>query len=158
MLPRISVSIPAADMAKLETAIGTLKTVLTPYLYPLTPEERQDVVKMGDRSVAFLTKVEEYGAATPAFVPAFVRFPDLQEDIKATADLGTLLRPLQQLVTDLESTMMQTGGEAYLDALSIYRNIQSAAKANAPGAQAAYEDLKVRFAKQPKPADKKAGA
>jgi hypothetical protein len=146
----ISVVLPAAVKQKVADALRTLQQELTPYLHPLTPEQRQAIVKLGDRSVAFMQDIEKYGAATPGFVPAFVNFADLQEDVRATADLADILRPLQQLTTDVESTMMQTGGEAYTDALVVYRNIQSAAKNNMPGAQAAYEALKVRFAKSSK--------
>ncbi|MCB2409114.1 hypothetical protein [Hymenobacter lucidus] len=150
MLNRISVVIPAAVKAKIDAALATIQQELTPYLHPLTPEQRQEVPKMGDRSVAFMQKIEEYGTATPGFVPSFVDLPGLREDVQATTDLGTILRPLQQLTTDVESTMMQTGGEAYTDALAVYRNIQSAARANAPGAQAAHDALKERFASQGK--------
>lgn len=150
MQNRISVTIPAASKKKIDEALAVLQQELTPYLYPLTPEQRQTLIKMGDRSLGFMKKIEEYGAASPSLVPSFVDFQALQEDIRATNDLGSILRPLQQLATDVESTMMQTGGEAYTDGLVVYRNIQSAAKANVPGAQAAYEELKDRFAGQGK--------
>ncbi|MBD2716504.1 hypothetical protein KBK19_15790 [Microvirga sp. STR05] len=150
MLNRISVTIPADVKQKVDDAIALIKEEMTPYLHPLTPDERQGIVKMGDRSLGFMTKIDEYGTATPGFVPSFVDFKEMKLDIKATNDLASFFRPLQQLSTDIESTMMQTGGEAYTDALVVYRNIQSAAKANMPGAQAAYEELKGRFAKQPK--------
>lgn len=100
-----------------------------------------------------MTKIDEYGTATPSFVPAFVDFKEMKLDIKATSDLAGFFRPLQQLATDTESTMMQTGGEAYTDALVVYRNIQSAARSKVPGAQVAYDELKARFAKQPKKED-----
>jgi len=145
---RISITIPADAKQKIEAAIATLNQELAPYLRPLTPDQRQDIVKMGDRSVAFMEKIEEYGLATPTFVPAFVDFQALREDVQATRDLSSILRPLVQLTTDVESTMMQAGGEAYTDGLVVYRNIQSAAKSNVPGAQAAYDDLKPRFAGQ----------
>ncbi|TGE23687.1 hypothetical protein E5K00_00300 [Hymenobacter aquaticus] len=152
MLNRISVILPADVKSKVEAALATMQRELAPYLHPLTAEQRQEITKMGDRSVAFMQKIEEYATATPSFVPSFVSLSDLRDDVQATADLGSVLRPLQQLTTDLESTMMQTGGEAYSDALAVYRNIQSAAKANAPGAQAAHDELKQRFASQGKKA------
>ncbi|PJJ61229.1 hypothetical protein [Hymenobacter chitinivorans] len=148
MLNRISVTIPADVKKRVEAAFAIIQQELTPYLHPLTPEQRQEIPKMGDKSVAFMQKIEEYATATAGFVPAFVSLPDLRADIQATADLGDILRPLQQVTTDLESTMMQTGGEAYTDALAVYRTIQSAAKANVPGAQVAQDELKQRFAGQ----------
>ena len=157
MRNRISVVIPAAVKQRVVDALKTIQQDLTPYLHPLTPEERQGIVKMGDKSVAFMEDIRDYGTATPGFVPSFIDFPSLKEDLVATADLDDILRPLQQLTTDVESTQMQTGGEAYTDALVVYRNIQSAAKSNAPGAQAAVEKLRVRFVgqgKEKKPAAK----
>ncbi|SHJ62529.1 hypothetical protein SAMN02745146_3568 [Hymenobacter daecheongensis DSM 21074] len=150
MTNRIAVVIPAAVQQKVADALLLIRQELNPYMYPLTPEQRQSIVKMGDRSVAFMEQIEEYGTATPGFVPSFIDFEALKEDVKATADLDAILRPLLQLVADVESTQMQTGGEGYTDALVVYRNIQSAAKANIPGAQAAYDELKKRFAGQGK--------
>ncbi|GAA3923145.1 hypothetical protein [Hymenobacter algoricola] len=148
MSNRISVVLPAAVKQKVADALTLIRQELTPYLHPLTPEQRQGIVKMGDRSLGFMEDIQDYGTTSPAFVPAFVDFAALKEDVQATTDLDNILRPLQQLTTDVESTQMQTGGEAYTDALVVYRNIQSAAKSNVPGAQAAVEKLKVRFASQ----------
>jgi hypothetical protein len=150
MSNRISVVLPAAVKQKVADALTLIRQELTPYLRPLTPEERQGIVKMGDRSVAFMEDIRDYGTATPGFVPAFIDFAALKEDLLATTDLDAILRPLEQLATDVESTRMQTGGEAYADALAVYRNIQSAAKNNMPGAQAAVDKLKVRFVGQGK--------
>ena len=54
------------------------------------------------------------------------------------------------------STVMVAGSEAYTNSLTVYANIKFLAKNKQPGAQAAYDDLSVRFAGQGPSAKKKA--
>ena len=53
---------------------------------------------------------------------------------------------------------MTAGSEAYSNSLTIYTNIKFLAKNKQPGAQAAFDDLKVRFAGQGTPNKEKAKA
>ncbi len=44
-------------------------------------------------------------------------------------------------------TVMETGGESYVNALSYYNSVKQATKMNVPGAKSIYEDLRKRFEK-----------
>jgi uncharacterized protein (DUF1786 family) len=57
----ISVSIPDTDLSEIKGAITTLNTKLMPYLKTLSVQDRQEMAKMGDKTVAFVQKALEYG-------------------------------------------------------------------------------------------------
>ena len=103
------------------------------------------MLRMADKTVAFVTKTTDYATSTPAFVPPFVDLAELRQDTAGMAALTPLRQQLDQLALDLDSTVMVAGSEAYANALTVYGNIKFLAKNEQPVAQAAYDDLSVRF-------------
>jgi hypothetical protein len=141
--------IPAAVLQQAQQHLDALKTLLGPYLISLTPEERKTLPRMADKTVAFVTKTADYATTTPAFVPPFVELAELTQDATGVAALTPLRQQLEQLALDTDSTVMVAGSEAYATALTVYANIKFLAKNKQPGAQAAYDDLSVRFPGRP---------
>jgi hypothetical protein len=141
----IAVSIPEADLAEIRGAITLLRTKLAPHLKSLTPQDRQELPKMGDRTIGFVQKAFEYGTRHGELAPGFLDFEALEIDVKAVELLRELsmgLDPLNQALTD---SLTLSGSEAYQGALLFYGNVKAAAKAKAPEAQAIYDDLSSRF-------------
>ncbi len=137
--------IPAADVAKIQTHLDAIKGLMKPYLLSLTPDERRTMLRMADKTVAFVTKTSDYATSNPAFVPPFVDLAELKQDVAGMATLTPLRQQFEQLSLDLDSTIMVAGSEAYSNALTVYNNIKFLAKNKQPGAQAAYDDLSQRF-------------
>lgn len=141
--------IPAPVLAQVQQSLDVIKAALQPYLISLTPEERKTMLRMADKTVAFVQKTTEYATNNASFVPAFVDFEDMKQDVAGVAALTPLRQQLEQLATDTESTVMVAGGEAYANALTVYNNIKFLAHNKQPGAQAAYDDLRQRFPGRP---------
>ncbi len=116
----------------------------------LTAEQRGDIPKMGDATIPFVEKVLDYAQSNPEFTPAYMNVGDLKIDFEAVKDLNTIYRPLLQLQDSLNDSIMLSGSEAYIVALSYYNSVKMGAKMNIPGAKAIYDDLKKRFAKSPR--------
>ena len=119
--------------------------MLRPYTSALTPRQRQNLLKMGDQTLAFVLKARDYARLDPSFVPGFVDMPEFESDAAALDGLAPLHQLLEALALDTDSTMMLAGSDAYAVALIIYNNIKFLARNNQPGAQAAYDDLSQRF-------------
>jgi hypothetical protein len=142
-------NLPANVITDVQGHIDAIKASLASYLLSLTPDERKSMLRMGDKTVAFVTKTTEYATNSPAFVPAFVDVAELKQDSAGMVALTPLRQQLDQLALDLDSTIMVAGSEAYGNALAVYGNIKYLAKNKQPGAQAAYDELKVRFPANP---------
>jgi hypothetical protein len=111
----------------------------------LTQAQRQGLPKMKDKTTNFVSKALDYAEANPQFAPTYLDIPGLHIDVEAVNILNSLFRPLEQIYTALDDSIMQSGSEAYVAALSFYNAIKQAAKNNVPGAQPIYDDLKKRF-------------
>ena len=142
---QITDAIPAAKLAEALDHLQKARTVLAPYLHPLTPDESKNIVKMGDKSVGFMTKLLDYAAATPAFVPGFISYDELKQDVGVATALTPLEQLAEQLALDLNSTVMVAGSEGISQASPVYQNIKFLAQQHQPGAQAAYDDLSQRW-------------
>lgn len=149
MSNQITAAIPPADLTKALDLLKQARAVLAPYLHPLTPDERKNIVKMGDKSVGFMQKLLDYAGNSPSFVPGFVNFDDLKQDVGVATDLAPLEQFAAQLALDLDSTVMLAGSEGMSMASPVYQNIKFLAGQSQPGAQAAYDDLSQRFPGRP---------
>lgn len=143
----INIEIPAEDLKKMLEAVNTLKTLTEKYLIALTPTERKGKLKMGDKSIPFVEKVLEYTKSNPKFIAEFMDVKALENDFKAVLELSNLLRPIDQLASGFNDTILLAGGEALSNALIYYNTVKQAAKNNVPGAKVIYEDLKKRYEK-----------
>jgi hypothetical protein len=141
----IAVKIPADELKQATDAINLAKNILDKYLIALTPQERKQKLKMGDKSIPFVEKVIEYTKTNPKFVADFMDVPNLELDFQAVIDLSTLLRPIEQVSSGLNDTILLSGGEALSNALIYYNTVKQASKNNVPDAKTVYEDLKKRF-------------
>jgi hypothetical protein len=121
------------------------------YLYPLTSDDRQSVLKMGDKSLPFVEKTSELAKANPQFCPSYFNLDDLNIDLADVVNLRVLLNRLQQLTREVEDTIMLAGSEAYTQALSFYNAVKQAARDNVPGAEILLEELQKRFVKTGRP-------
>ena len=139
--------IPAAVLAGALANIRAARAALAPYLHPLTTQQRQDLPKMGDKSLAFVTKMAEYTQSLPQLMPSYLDAPGLVIDAATSNDLRIIFQETDGLALDLDSTRMVAGSEGYTAALMGYGALQSAAKDRQPGAQAAVAELAPRFAR-----------
>ena len=141
----IAVSIPEVDLAEIRASFVTLRTKLLPHLTTLSPQERQELPKMGDKTVAFVQKALEYGMQNPPLVPSFLDLEAMAKDAKAVQTLRELAQTLNPITEALNDSMTLSGSEAYQGALIFYGSIKGAAKAKAPNATTIYNDLAARF-------------
>ena len=143
--------IPAPVLQDVQQHLDAIRAALAPYLVSLTPDERRTMLRMADKTVAFVQKTNDYATNNASFVPPFVDLAELKQDVAGLTALTPLHQQLEQLALDVDSTMMTAGSEAYANSLTIYNNIKFLAKNKQPGAQTAYDDLSARFAGQGKP-------
>ena len=134
--------IPPADLAKALDYVQQAAALLQPYLTSLTPDERQNMLKMGPASVDFVTKARRYADQNPAFRPAYLAYTELVADADALAGFAPLHQLLASLSLDTDSTIMTAGSDAYQEALQVYNYVKILAQNATPGAQAAYDDLR----------------
>lgn len=146
---QIALSIPEAELASIREALARLNALLVPHLARLTPQDRQEIPKMGDRTVGFVLKALDYARLNPELVPSFLDVGDLVVDLEAVRVLREFQRTLAPLVEALDDSILLSGSEAYQAALVFYTNVKTAARANQRNAAVVYDDLSSQFPGRP---------
>jgi hypothetical protein len=147
MKDRLKVQMDVAELAQIKEQLSTIALTLNQHLIALTPQERQNLPKMSDGTLPFVSKVLDYSITDSQFVPPYVDANEMYRDFKAVEDLTPLLREVEKLSNNLTDTITLAGSEAYVTALAFYNSVKLGAKLDVPNAKTVYEDLRVRFEK-----------
>ncbi|NTW48932.1 MAG: hypothetical protein HGB19_04215 [Chlorobiales bacterium] len=139
----ISAALVAADLTAIRTSLDAINAKL-PFLITLTPAERKKLVKMGDKSVAFvqqcLQAVKDNGALMPAGFPV----TEFDKDVKLSTDLLSIHTQVSQLAEKLDDTLLAVGNEAMNQSLQVYGQVKLAAK-RSPGMKTLADQLGARY-------------
>jgi hypothetical protein len=138
-------AIPEVAITQAHGQISAVIQQLQQYTIALTPHERQIMLQMGDKSLAFVEKAHDYAVDNPTLTPSYLDMASFDVDFADAHGLWSLLTLIRQLEEAVEDTVMAAGSEAFHAALAFYHNVQAAAKDDVPGAKAICEDLKTRF-------------
>jgi len=141
----VSITIPPADKTAIEGALNTLKEKLQPFLIALTADEKRALPKVNDKSIPFMEKTLSYLNTNPKFAPAYIDAAELAKDVTASGTLLGFLRPLQQLISELDDTIAEATGEAYISCLAYYQSVRRATEIGVLEAKPIYDDLSKRF-------------
>ena len=141
----VNSNIPINELNDVINILGTAIAKLTPYLQDLSPNGRQEILKLGDKSLAFVQKALENGQLYPSLVPQHLDIAAFAACMEAVHSFRTLLQILKPIIDSMEDTSMIMGSESYQYALMLYGNIRNAAKANVPKAGTIYAELSERF-------------
>ncbi len=143
----VSIKITEEELTRADGAVKAIEEVLKPHLVALKPGERREIPKMNDKTVPFVEKVMDYAKSDPQFAPAYLNIDELKIDIDSVSDLTKICRPVEQLLKNLNDTIMLAGSEAFVASLAYYNSVKQATKMNIPGAKTIYDDLSKRFGK-----------
>jgi hypothetical protein len=138
-------AIPQDVLAQAWTKINEVKTLLAPYIIALTPSERHELPKMGEKTVSFVEKAYDFAQQNPNLVPLYLDMTAFSTDFEDAHGLWNLVNSIRQLEENTSDTEMTAGSEAYQAALVFYKSVKMAAAQDIPGAKAVYEELKPRF-------------
>ena len=120
-------------------------TALLPFVINLSAEERQQVPKMGDKSIAFVEKALELAATNAELVPPYLNIEELGIDLQLSKQLLPIEMALASLSEKVSDTQMAAGSDAYTASLIFYNTMKGAVRAGVPGIDSAVSELKQRF-------------
>ncbi|MBE9208435.1 hypothetical protein IQ244_18240 [Nostoc sp. LEGE 06077] len=144
---RISANLTTADRDAVMQAIATIKEKL-PFLIDLTTEDRRTIVKMGDKSRAFVSKALEVATQNPNFLPRSFDIEEMRRDLALYEALYPVLLSLTQLQELVDDTCMASGSEAYTAALAVYNYAK--ASGDVAGLDSVIDEMGRRFTRRTK--------
>ncbi len=147
---KVQFNITEEDLAAINGSIATLQTKLLPHLATLSPGERKELPKMGNKSVSFVLKTNEYCKQNPDMVPPFLDAEVLDSNVDVFEKARTFYQLLSQITDLLWGTMLLAGSEAYSASLLFYNSVKSAKRSKIQKAETILADLAARFPKRSK--------
>ena len=139
----ITASLSPQDIQEVKAALQKVQQKL-PFLITLSTEERRKLVKMGDKSLAFVNNSVTAAQSNPEILPATFDVEELVRDYQLAAVLTELLISIQQLTEQVDDTLMAVGSEAMTGSLTVYDYVKTASK-KTPGLKSVAEQLGERF-------------
>lgn len=147
---KVQFNISEADLAAINGSIETLRTKILPHLPTLSAVERKELPKMGNKSVSFVLKSNEYCKQNPELVPPFLDAAGLDFNVNVFETVRSLYQLLSQVTDLLWGTMILAGSEAYSASLLFYNSVKSAKRSKVQKAETILADLAARFPKRSK--------
>ena len=145
---QIHVEIPETVITLVKGKLNECKVALAPFMQGLTADERRDLFKMGDKTVATVQKTQSYVETNPEFIPAYMDVREFNRDVTVVNQLKPIEDLVQQLGVDVSDTRMLAGSEALQQALFYYGQVREADSKGVPSSRAIYEDLQPRFSRK----------
>lgn len=145
---QISVSIDAETLSAVSNHLTQVKTLLAPFLHPLTAEDRKALFKMGDKTIATVLKTKSFIETNPEFVPSYMDKEEFLKDALLAEQLTPLANLAQQITRDLEDTVMAAGSDSIQAAMLYYGQVKEASARGIASAKPVYDDLSQRFVKK----------
>ncbi|MBN4005617.1 hypothetical protein [Nostoc sp. LPT] len=139
----IAATLSPQDIQEIKAALQTVQKKL-PFLITLSTEERRKLVKMGDKSLAFVNNSITAAQSNREILPATFDVEELVQDYQLAAVLTELLISMQQLTEQVDDTLMAVGSEAMTGSLTVYDYVKTASK-KTPGLKTVAEQLGERF-------------
>ena len=139
---RISLRFDDADLVTIEEAIATLEQRFTG-LIGLTPDERRELTKMGDKSEAFCRQAVITLGKHPDVLPRNFDVDEYRADLAALDALRPLLARLQRVYDRMVDSEMALGSDLMVASLEGYAHLKVAGRGD--GLDTLKEALGARF-------------
>ena len=141
---RLSAQLEAGAIETIQQALATIRSQL-PFLVSLTPQERKELPKLGEKTVGFDEKCVSYMHTNPEFLPGFIDTAEVDKDRQLRAQLLLFSADLQGLSQQVEDSLTVVGSEILMADLAYYQSAREAARRGRAGAEGVYGDLRRRF-------------
>ena len=123
----IDLSITNEAFSVIDSALDAMENQLAP-LRALTPDQRRQLTKMGDKSEAFCRQAVDVLGENPGILPANFDYPGFRRDLAMLDALRPRLIRLARLQERCDDSVMALGSDLMTNALEGYAFLKIAGK------------------------------
>lgn len=149
---RINATLSQADIDTALADVASLHQHL-PFLIDLTADERQGMVKFGEKNRSFVTKALALASQNPDILPRSFNLDEMRADVNLVENLYPIQLAVTHLLGQIEDTYYAAGSEAYSAALQVYTYAKAANLATGT-LEDALDDLGRRFVRRSRAPEK----
>ncbi|MGZ0077593.1 hypothetical protein [Methylomonas sp. TEB] len=123
----LSLTFTDAALAEIDAALNTLETHFAGFV-SLSPDQRRNILKMGDKTEAFCRQTMLLAAQNAQAIPPNLNMPEAQADMTSLDQLRPRLHRLRDLQARGDDTDMALGSDIYSFCLDAYASLKIAGK------------------------------
>lgn len=135
-----------ADQEAVRTSISEIVSKM-PFLTSFSTRQRQEICKMGEKSVDFVQDALVIAKEYPQILPGKFSLEEFESDANLLEALVPIQVGVNELNKKIDDTVTGLGGDCMAAALEVYNFLAAALKTN-PELKPAYDRLKSRFARK----------
>jgi hypothetical protein len=145
----ISISFTSEELQQIDSHLTALDGLLKGKCKSLTPDQRKEYGRVGNKTENWIKKVYDYTTTQPELTPAFINKRELNTDYDARQVLMPRLNKLNAINDMVDDTALLIGYDLYQTARSYYKNVKLLADQNVAGAKSVFDDLSAQFPGRP---------
>jgi len=145
----ISISFTSEELQQIDSHLTALEGLLKGKCITLSPTQRKEHGRLGDKTENWVKKVVDYTTAQPDLNPKSIDKVELDKDYKARTDLMPRMKKLSVVWDLLDDTLLLLGFDLYQSARKYYSYIKYETENNTDGAKSIYDDLSAQFPGRP---------
>lgn len=145
----ISVEFTQDELTQFDDALKAIETILKGKVINLTPEQRSQYGRIGNRTENWIDKVKSYMDNNATLIPNYIDKAEFDKDYKTRKDLSPRLNRLVGILEGIDDTQKLISTDIYSNSIAFYRNLKITAQQNVAGSSAIYADLKTQFPGNP---------
>lgn len=145
----LTVQFTEEEKKEVFTCLERIEEIFDGKVINLTPEEKQEYGRIGEKTEEWIRKVDMWMNQKPEAVPYYLDLEEFKNDMKVRNMLKPLMGRLSLLAETLDDTSIILSTDIYNIALAYYRNIKIVSRANVPGTSEIYSDLSQQFPGRP---------
>lgn len=142
--------IPQEVIDKVNAKLLECYTEMKPYCVELTPDQREELPKMGVRNTGKVSNITNEMNVAPEYAPPMFSIEEVNKDFKVVSDLSPISTKIANLEMMVNDTLIIAGSEAYLGCMDYYCSVKRFASQSDPKAKAIFERLSPMFARSTK--------
>ncbi|WP_445367533.1 hypothetical protein ACH5Y9_21495 [Methylomonas sp. BW4-1] len=123
----LSLTFSDTALAEIDAALNTLETHFAGFA-SLSPDQRRNILKMGDKTEAFCRQTMLLSAQNAQAIPPNLNMPEAQADMTSLDQLRPRLHRLRDLQARGDDTDMALGSDIYSFCLDAYASLKIAGK------------------------------
>lgn len=141
----ISVEFTKEELDMVNGHLSAIEELLRSKCKSLTPEERQEFARLGNKTENWSKKTMSYIHEQPSLTPSFINLVETEKDFASRQSLMPVYNRVSGISDLLNDTLMLLGADVYNSCVAYYRNVRLLAEQNVNGAKTVYDDLSAQF-------------
>ncbi|CAN5343147.1 hypothetical protein BH09BAC2_BH09BAC2_14930 [soil metagenome] len=141
----ITFELTVEEVNAFDGALETIRSIIENKVINLTPDERKQYGKIGNRTENWIDKVKGYMDDNANLIPNYLNKAAYDLDFTARKTLQPRLNRLASIIESLDDTQKLISTDLYYNSLAFYHYLKNASEQNVPGSTVIMEDLKEQF-------------